>query len=174
MKIRDLKEFIKDFDENTPIIDLRMLKTEEDDLNYFNLLTEVDGEILNFVHHEQAENICIDFDDTIAIVDKNYNPIRPQPGVKDAVKELRKKFKIIIFSARNWSGWTRMYGEEETQRRKDQMIDFLKTFDIYYDEISDTNDGKFVAKYYIDDRAIEYKENWSEITKRILDETSRD
>jgi hypothetical protein len=47
------------------------------------------------------------------------------------------------------------------------MIWFLKEAGIPYDEVDDGTKGKPFADFYIDDKAIEFKDNWPEIAARI-------
>ena len=105
---------------------------------------------------EAKPYLAVDFDDTIATT-VNDIPIELKEGAKEALLKLKDKYIIVIYSARNWSEW------DNTEDRMKVMVDFLKKHNIYYDKISQTNEGKHVAKYYIDDRAITFKDNWKEL-----------
>ena len=100
--------------------------------------------------------LAVDFDGTIATT-VNDIPIELKEGAKEALLKLKDRFTIVIYSARNWSGWS------DTEDRVKVMVDFLKKHDIYYDKISQTSEGKHIAEYYIDDRAITFKNNWKEL-----------
>lgn len=109
----------------------------------------------------EKRNICIDFDGTISINNDKSIPVALHPFAKEAINILKQKFRVIIFSARNAKCF------EDRKERIKIMRDFLDSNDIYYDEIADTKDGKVPAEYYIDDRAIQYKNNWVEIINNI-------
>jgi len=113
------------------------------------------------------QKICIDFDNTIAEIDETWNPIGIKPGVKQAINTLKENFIIAIFSSRNWPGIYEKYGDTN-EFRMTQMVDFLNENGIYHDKIITSDEGKYEAEYYIDDRAIEFKDNWGEITTRIM------
>jgi hypothetical protein len=48
-----------------------------------------------------------------------------------------------------------------------QMIAYLDENQVPYDDVDDGTMGKVYAAYYIDDKAIRYQENWSEIAEFI-------
>lgn len=105
--------------------------------------------------------LAVDFDGTI--VEHKFPLIGVlKPGVKEAMQELHKKYYIIIFSVRATWGIFNGY-----PKCVEEMIEFLKQNDIPYDLIARKDCGKPLADYYIDDRAIEFKDNWREITLRL-------
>ena len=110
-----------------------------------------------------SKRIIVDFDGTIINNNVYPNFSEPKPGVKEALKKLKEEgYYISIHSCRN--------SLELTNRPKDAqklMEEYLKDNDIPFDEIIEFS--KPVADYYIDDRAIEFKDNWGEIVKRILE-----
>lgn len=112
------------------------------------------------------KTICVDFDGTISQYDGwegNGNYGDPLPNVVKALHSLKAlEYKIIIF----------------TTRAEDFLIaEYLEKHNIPFDEINRNSDnppysnmGKPIADYYIDDRAIEFKDNWIEIAERIISE----
>jgi hypothetical protein len=112
-------------------------------------------------------DICVDFDGTI--VDFAYPHIgKIKPGVKEALTRLKELgYNIIIYSCRT----SRYYPETFTEARNKvtiaEMIWFLKEAGIPYDEVDDGTKGKPFADFYIDDKAVEFKDNWPEIAARI-------
>tara|TARA_Y100000310_G_C20699497_1_gene828392 strand:+ start:5998 stop:6336 length:339 start_codon:yes stop_codon:yes gene_type:complete len=108
--------------------------------------------------------VCVDMDGTIC--DDEY----PFFGcVRDGVREALTKLKaaghyITIHSCRT--------GEElkpnifDRVEQIEQMEEFLKDNHIPFDEIYE-GFGKPIADYYIDDRGIEFKDNWAEISDRL-------
>jgi len=108
--------------------------------------------------------ICVDFDGTV--VDHDWprtGPLNIKPGVKEALLKLHElDFKIVIYSCRsNLEAFgSDMYFKE--------MQAFLQDNDIYYDEIATV--PKPLAVWYIDDKAIPYRENWADIAEYIAEE----
>lgn len=107
--------------------------------------------------------IAIDFDGTIVEYD-GYKGCGVYGELKKDVAESIRKLKdagheIIINTCRS---------EDK------EIIDLLRKNDIPFDFINFHPDNiklglsnKVYADYYIDDRAIEFKDNWSEIVDRI-------
>lgn len=62
------------------------------------------------------------------------------PGAREAINELKKKFNIVIYSARV---------SDDLEALK-EMKNWLKKNQIYFDDIKE----KVVAEVYIDDRAV--------------------
>lgn len=62
------------------------------------------------------------------------------PGAKESIDKLKKKYKIIIYTAR-------VYDDKEALNRVKQ---WLKKNDIYFDEVKE----KIIADLYIDDNAV--------------------
>jgi hypothetical protein len=104
-------------------------------------------------------NLAIDFDDTIVKLN-NHEIIGLNHGVKEAILKLKEYYNIVIYSSRNVAGYEREFEE---------MKKYLKANDIYYDSIVEREDGKVMAMFYVDDKAIEFKDNWNSITNRLLD-----
>jgi len=94
--------------------------------------------------------IGIDFDGTLVQGDKAL------AGARDACCAIREAgHKILIFSC-NRTAWIKRV---------------LETNDIPYDYIWDGD--KPVCDLYVDDRNIEFKGNWEETTKRVLEGRSQ-
>lgn len=104
--------------------------------------------------------LAVDFDGTIC--EHAYPLIGPlKDGVVEALRELQKRYYILIYSCRS-SFWF----PEVFKCREDvleAMRDFLDDAGVPYDEIDDGTKGKPFAAYYIDDRAIRFDDNWGEI-----------
>ena len=99
--------------------------------------------------------IAIDFDETITA-----NPEK----AKESFRELRKRgHYIVIWSTRNNP---KQHGENQP-KMMEEMIKYLQSHNIPYDEIDDGKTGKCHAQVYIDDKAIRFKNNWDEILEEI-------
>lgn len=100
---------------------------------------------------EYVPRVLVDFDNTIQIPEGKYpNTGKPIPGALQAIKSLRKMgYEVIIFTART-----------------DFKVveDWLK--DNGFPALEVTN-KKYPAIAYIDDRAIPFRNNWSQIIERI-------
>lgn len=102
--------------------------------------------------------ISVDFDDTI--VDKVKFPgIGPEkPGAREALEKLQNAgWKIIIFSVR-----------ANTPDGADILEDWLQDNEFPYDEIWAGPKPK--ALFYVDDRAIQFQDNWDEVASKILEQ----
>ena len=108
--------------------------------------------------------ILVDFDGTI--VEDKYPEIGElKPGVKEAFTELRNKgVYISVLSCRTSVELFPNKIDRDNQMRL--MENFLVENEIPFNEVINYSD-KPIATYYIDDRAIEFKDNWNEIVKRI-------
>lgn len=90
----------------------------------------------------------IDFDGTIVHGDT------PITGAKEALQRLHDEgHYILIHSCNNWEWIHRV----------------LNNNDLYYDSIW-IDKGKPVCDYYIDDRAIRFKNDWADMLEEILAE----
>ena len=123
---------------------------------------------------ERRKVICIDFDGTLCGID--YPRIGPiKTGAKEAMQLLRKQgWYIIISSCRSCSfNWSEYYGDTPVNHASErpvhqEMIKWLDDNQIPYDEIDDGTKGKVSADLYVDDRAIEFNNNWDEIMGRLV------
>jgi haloacid dehalogenase-like hydrolase len=104
--------------------------------------------------------IAVDFDGTV--VDHKYPKIGAlKPGAKEALKAFHDAgHKIII--------WTCRAGQEERDVRA-----FLQANEIPFDTVNnpimgaDLGTRKVYADLYIDDKGIQFDENWDEL-KRVI------
>ncbi len=107
----------------------------------------------------------VDFDGTLCkFAFPDVGPI--EPNVKEALETLKKAgYTIKIHSCRTALYWG---NSREREIHINMIQDFLMQHKLPYDELitSPTMD-KPIADVYIDDRAIKYDNNWSEIS-RIL------
>ncbi len=115
---------------------------------------------------KDLNNIAIDFDGVLHNMDKGFydgtcygNPL---PGSLKALEELSKRYNIIIFSSKCLPDRPLVNGKTG----KELIIDWLIKYEVY-EYVSDITHLKVRAKYYIDDKAIEFKNNWSEILGKI-------
>lgn len=118
-------------------------------------------------------DICVDFDGTI--VDFEYPNIgKAKPGVKEALTRLRKLgYNVIIFSCRTSKYYPESFPPARNKVLVAEMKWFLDEAGIPYDDIDDGSKGKPFADFYIDDKAVEYRNNWPEIVARIEKEGKR-
>lgn len=101
--------------------------------------------------------LAIDFDGTIA--DSKYPDTgTPKPGVKEALTKLQEKYLIVVYSCRTNRNLT-----NDPHHAKAIIEKFMKKHKIPYDYVDDGSEGKIVAEYYIDDRAVRFNDNWPEI-----------
>jgi len=108
--------------------------------------------------------VILDFDGTI--VDFKYPDIGDlKPGAKEVIQQLKDMGYIIkIFSCRTSTELNpELY---KRVKHKMGMIEFLDKHEIPYDEII-TDSNKPIATFYIDDRAIEYNNDWNEVIDKI-------
>jgi hypothetical protein len=118
--------------------------------------------------------LCIDFDGTIvpwgSLTEKD---IKPLLGAVEAVRAFKDAgYRIVIFTSRLSQAWWFSHCEgshadalEFGSEQRRYVVDALIKNDVPYDELTAE---KVPAEYYIDDRAIEFKNNWEEIGKRVL------
>jgi len=105
----------------------------------------------------------IDFDGTLCkFMFPDVGPANP--NVAQALHTLKKAGYIIkIHSCRTATYWN----QPDEREIHIQLIEkFLKENSILYDEII-LNMDKPIADVYIDDRAINYNNNWLEIAKKL-------
>ncbi len=112
--------------------------------------------------------VAIDYDNTI--VEKSDKLIeigKPKKGAIEAIKKLKDNgCYIIIWSGRN----NKIINDDELLRRLYLFV-MKFTLDLYgipYDEIDYGVEGKVVADVYLDDRGLEFKDNWEEVVQAIL------
>tara|TARA_B100000963_G_scaffold353791_1_gene369120 strand:- start:540 stop:923 length:384 start_codon:yes stop_codon:yes gene_type:complete len=116
-------------------------------------------------HEKELNNLAIDFDGVIHTFDKGFHDGtcygKPIKGSLTAIKKLSKKFKIIIFSSKVKKDRPLVNGKTGMQLVKN----WLKKYKIL-NYITEITCEKPRAKYYIDDKAIEFK-SWATTLKKI-------
>lgn len=106
------------------------------------------------------KTLAIDFDGTI--VEHAWPRIGAlKKGAKEAITRLYSNYTIIIWTARNNPSLG------DVHKSLAEVEKFLKDNNIPFDHIDDGKNGKLVADYYIDDRAIEFRDNWTEIAGKL-------
>jgi hypothetical protein len=107
---------------------------------------------------QDNNNLAIDFDGVIHNFNKGYHDGtcygEPIPGSLEAIKELSKKYKIIIFTAKAKSNRPLVGGKTGTEL----VSDWLKKYNIF-DCVSEITSEKPRAILYIDDNAYRFN-NW--------------
>jgi hypothetical protein len=115
----------------------------------------------------QLNNLAIDFDGVVHVFDKGWHDGTcygaPLPGALEALRELSKKWNLIIFSAKVRPDRPLVKGKTGYEL----VNEWLEKYDVrqYIDEITHE---KPRASFYIDDKAIEFTNNWSSILGRLL------
>ena len=101
----------------------------------------------------EAHTICIDLDNTLCrSVPDQYESAQPMPGALEALRQLKQDgWFVVICTARHFNHWA-------TTR------DWLDRHGFEYDQIVY---GKPPARFYIDDRAIPFGGDWSEVRERL-------
>ena len=113
----------------------------------------------------ELENIAIDFDGVIHNFDKGWHDGtcygEPIPGALEAIKDLSKRYKIIIFTAKAKPNRPLVNG-------KTGMVlveEWLKEHDIFK-YVSEITSEKPRAQIYIDDRGYRFV-NWDKAIQDI-------
>lgn len=115
---------------------------------------------------KEQNNIAIDFDGVIHSFEGWGDGTcygEPIDGSLEAIKMLHDKFNIIIFTAK--ARPDRPLVNNKTG--KQLVTEWLKKYDVlkYIDYVTHE---KPRAKYYIDDKAIKFDNNWDIIIKEVL------
>ena len=112
--------------------------------------------------------ICIDLDGTICDIrqeGQTYAEVKVKPGAAERIRALRQAgHTIVIQTARNMGSTGHNVGKALKNVGK-ITFDWLERNGIEYDEIFF---GKPNADVMIDDRALRYADNWSDITEEKL------
>lgn len=113
----------------------------------------------------QKPVLLVDFDATLFPWAPLYQDNPPIPGAVYAMKALRDAgFELQIFSSRLSRTWL-MAAKESYAKNIDHMSKLLNRYDIPFDGFATE---KIPALAYIDDRAIEFKNNWKQIADRLV------
>lgn len=115
----------------------------------------------------QHDNIGVDFDGVVHTFDKGWHDGTcygaPIEGALSAIKALSEKFNVIIFSAKVRPDRPLVDGKTGYE-----LVDEWLQKHGVRDYVSEITYEKPRAKFYIDDKAIEFKDNWKQILKRVL------
>ena len=112
--------------------------------------------------------ICIDIDGTICELKSyigSYDKVLPLPGVKNFIKKMREEgHTVILYTARHMKTCNGNVGLVVAKKGK-ELFNWLENHGIEYDEI---HFGKPYADVYIDDNALKFNGNWSEISEHFV------
>lgn len=111
--------------------------------------------MIETIAEQKLKWLAIDLDKCLAHNSPypEYNLLEPIKGAKEAMDGLQADgWKIIIYTSRPWSDY-------------DKIEKWLDKYKIPFRRIVC---GKLLAKYFIDDRAIEFKGDWEGVIKKIL------
>lgn len=109
--------------------------------------------------------LLVDFDGTIYPWGPLDDDAPPLPGAVRAIADLRADgYTVRIFSSRVSHKWAEVAGESITEQGV-LMEERLDKDGIEHDGIAYEKEP---AEHYIDDRAIEFKNDWDAIRSRLL------
>lgn len=116
-------------------------------------------------HEKEINNIAIDFDGVIHTFDKGFHDGtcygQPIKGVEKALKKISKKYNIIIFSSKVKPDRPLVNNKTGMQL----VTEWLEKYDLKK-YISEITCEKPRAKYYIDDKAVEFN-SWETALDKI-------
>jgi hypothetical protein len=114
----------------------------------------------------QLLNLAIDFDGVVHTFDKGWHDGTcygdPIDGALDAIKILSSDWRIIIFSAKVRPDRPLVNGKTGYE-----LVDDWLQKNGVREFVSEITHEKPRAKFYIDDKAIEFKDNWESIIERL-------
>lgn len=114
--------------------------------------------------------LCVDFDGTLFPWEELDGDSPPNYGaVEFMLKAKERGYRIVIFTSRLSPTWIiEQCGEYELpvefNRQKRMVAERLRKHGIPFDDLTSE---KVPARYYIDDRAIEFKGDWHAVAERI-------
>lgn len=114
----------------------------------------------------QLDNLAIDFDGVVHTFDKGWHDGtcygEPIEGSLEAIKALSEDWNIIIFSAKVRPDRPLVNG----MTGYELVDEWLQKHDVR-EYVSEITHEKPRAKHYIDDKAIEFTNNWEQIRERL-------
>ena len=114
------------------------------------------------------KKIVIDLDDTISITkDGKYSESIPNFKVVEKLREYKSKgYDIVIYSSRNMRTYNNNIGEINVHTLP-IVLDFLKKYDIPYDQVIMGKPWAGYGGFYVDDKAIRPSELMYKSEKEI-------
>ena len=111
-----------------------------------------------FEIERSVKTVCLDFDGVIHSYRSGWKgvdniPDPPIHGVREAISHLRKRYRVVVHSARG-----------NTPEGRVAIARWLERHLIEVDEICETKPPAFV---YVDDRAIAFNGNWTDTISEI-------
>lgn len=114
--------------------------------------------------------LAIDLDKTLCFLKKpneEYIDVLPLPNAVETMKAFKERgYYLIVFTARGMATCDGKIGLIN-KVRVPVMVEWLNKHEIPFDEIVI---GKPHCDFFIDDKNIEFKNNWPEIRERLLKE----
>lgn len=165
-------QLIYDFNQGNPEIpvisnDVQCLTCDNDDYDHSFCATEETKQEVPPGFEAELKNLAIDFDGVLHNFDKGFHDGTcygdPIPGASIAVTQLSKRYNIIVYSAKCRQDRPLVHGKTGKQL----VIEWLSKHNLLHC-VKEITAEKPRAQYYIDDKAIEFHNNWDEICHRLL------
>jgi len=111
---------------------------------------------------KKKPSLVVDFDGVIC--EHRFPDVgEPTEGVKEALDTLRKAgYRIVIHSCRT----SFQFRDSLIGDQFDRIKEYMKFYKLHFDDVWVPD--KPIGVAYIDDRAINYKNNWEKITEKLL------